>query len=402
MPMLSQFSDPTRCSAHDDLCRRIQALEPTLPIRPPLLHGRATPCLTDSVCLPGVHILSGWHMLEEDGIKPWFAQHPQVEVRSGGCFNLWRDHNGALQWVESFGSINASMLMATSNCASKQLTWHPEYAGRYFSTAMDLWEACKKENASSSSSGCAKIRQHSAESERLGADPRLAAHSELIGSGGIGKEATPPFVMRHLYGSHVRIITALRSPVDRIETAFWFHKQFWGAKGATARGLNDYAIEQVREFNKCQEAHGVRRCAFLFERLGRSQAGAFWHCNQIIRGLYEPFVAEWRAAFPHELLVVRVEDLFDRFEATGARVQSFLGLSHASRFAPLPVMSYVARHVASLNVSCCGGGRGPPEPMLAETRTLLMDFYRPFNAKLGQMLSEPAFAEWSTSGWGVH
>ena len=40
----------------------------------------------------------------------------------------------------------------------------------------------------------------------------------------------------------------------------------------------------------------ARRCAHLFELLGQKQSDVFFHADQIIRGLYAPFVVDWHAA----------------------------------------------------------------------------------------------------------
>ena len=127
-----------------------------------------------------------------------------------------------------------------------------------------------------------------------------------------------------------------------------------------------------------------------------------WAGDQIIRGLYEPFIAEWHAAFAADsivgegvndgkassarrrssLLVLRVEDMLDKPAQTRDKLQAFLGFGSSSggsdgnsnsnsssgsseSSGPPMTRSYAASHAASLNVSCCGGGRGPPEPMLA-------------------------------------
>ena len=48
---LASLADASRCAPADELCQRIHRLEPTLPIRPPFQDHRATPCLSDTVCL---------------------------------------------------------------------------------------------------------------------------------------------------------------------------------------------------------------------------------------------------------------------------------------------------------------------------------------------------------------
>jgi hypothetical protein len=279
--MLSALADASRCGT-DHICRRVHRLEPSLPVFPSFDPAFATPCISPECCIPAVHVLSGWHMLSpDDGLRPYMLQHPQIVVRERGCFNLWGTSDaGAAEWVRSWGGppANTTALLATTACSAKVLTWHPEYAGRFWSAATQRFEQCRH-NAS-------------------GACDPLVAHEEVIGSGGVGQEATPPFVLRTLYGgAHIRLIATLRSPVDRLETAFWFHKQFWSVKGPTAHGLHTYASEQVAAFRACMRDHGARRCAFLFERLGPAQAQAFWHCNQIIRGLVSDHQqnARWRS-----------------------------------------------------------------------------------------------------------
>ena len=391
-PVLSSFADASRCPASDATCRRVHDIEPSLPIHPPFEpHSSSAPCLAHSQglsCLPAVHVLTGFHMLAEDGIRPWFEKHAHVEVRgSPGCFNLWRHGaDGGTKWVQAWGppapvaGSNTSMLRVTLDCAAKLLTWHPEYAGRYWYAAADAYEQCKA----------------AATATLVQCDP-LHAHNQTIGNEGCGREATPPFILRALYGHHVRVVLALRNPIDRLETAFWFHKQFWSVKTPTAAGLHAYATEQVAGFRSCQAAHGKRRCAFLFERLGAAQQAVFWHCNQLIRGLYAPFVAEWKAAFESRSLVIRVEDLLDSPQATGTRLQVFLGLVSKTAWVPAVAgRAYTAAHAASLNVSCCGGGRGEPQPMLPATRQLLDEFYRPFNVELSAILQDPLFdRSWS-------
>ena len=69
---------------------------------------------------------------------------------------------------------------------------------------------------------------------------------------------------------------------------------------------------QASAFDGCERRHGVRRCAFLFEYLGEAESDVFFHCDQIIRGLYEPFVRDWVGAFGNRSLAIRAEDLLAR------------------------------------------------------------------------------------------
>jgi hypothetical protein len=62
----------------------------------------------------------------------------------------------------------------------------------------------------------------------------MLAHDSAMGRGGVGQEATPPFVMRTLYGrGRAKVVSALRHPVDRLETAFWVHVHYPKKYGAS-------------------------------------------------------------------------------------------------------------------------------------------------------------------------
>ena len=74
--------------------------------------------------------------------------------------------------------------------------------------------------------------------------------------------------MRALYGAKVRVLMALRHPVDRLETSFWLHGHYPRRYGSSPAGLHAYVKEQTGAFAACEAKHGARRCAHLFELLG--------------------------------------------------------------------------------------------------------------------------------------
>ena len=198
---IMRYASEERCDASDELCHRVHRLEPTLPIHPPFEPARATPCILDtSVCLPAVYVLSGWHMLAEDGIQPWFQQHPSAAVENeAGCFNMWRRDDEAVRWVQSWRATpnNATVYKVATECSLKMLTWHPEYAGRYWTAGVEAYERCRTGRTGGTPDSSCEV---------------LNSHGDAIGRGGIAKEATPPFVLRALYGSRVKLVAALRSP----------------------------------------------------------------------------------------------------------------------------------------------------------------------------------------------
>jgi len=214
----------------------------------------------------------------------------------------------------------------------------------------------------------------------------LEAHDRAMGTGGAGQEATPPFVMKALYGSHVRVVSALRHPLDRLETSFWLHGHYPRKYGQSPAGLHAYLSEQFGAFSTCEAQHGTRRCAYLFELLGQRESDVFFHCDQIIRSLYHPFLQDWHAALGETgLLVMRTEDLLDHPDTSRARLATFLGLPPTSVAGlTAPTTGYAALHAASLKAANA-------QPMNAETRALGERFFRADLDRLAKLIPSAAW-----------
>ena len=190
-----------------------------------------------------------------------------------------------------------------------------------------------------------------------------------------------------------KLLAMLRNPIDRLETSYWVHPHYGIRYGKSDDGLFAYATEQIKGWNACAKSHGERRCAFLFEMLNKTEADVFFHCDQLIRGIYWPFIAEWLAAFGKQFLIIRAEDLLsaDGTTAANARqaVWAHLGVGLPSGGYQIETRSYAEVHTAGLKGE---------EPMSARTRSVLGGFYSPHNAKLAAMLREktqPDWADWS-------
>ena len=99
------LNDPSRCT--DEVCRRVHDMEPSLPIAPDFLPKYDNPCFTDAnnklSCLPDVHVIAGWHMLEASSLTGFLKSHPMLETRGGGCFDDWADDQGAARWASGWG-----------------------------------------------------------------------------------------------------------------------------------------------------------------------------------------------------------------------------------------------------------------------------------------------------------
>ena len=133
-------------------------------------------------------------------------------------------------------------------------------------------------------------------------------------------------------------------------------------------------------------------------------ADVFFHCDQLIRGIYEPFVAEWKSAFPSSVHVMRAEDLIDRNAESRRQLFAFLGVPMpsggraltAGSSAPLMPASYAEIHARSM-AKDMNGNKVQAVPMHEHTRAALHGFYRPHTHRLAQLLGRPDF-EWTGNG----
>ena len=393
----------SRCTPSDSLCARAHVQEPWLPVLPPFGESAQTgvnPCMRlemdgnggktvlDS-CFPGAHLLPAWHSFAHEALDNLFRAHPQVRMASNSlCFGHWVGDQGAARWARTFGAPRRGTLLLQS-CESL-LQWYPAFAARYLKTWNAFYDKCKGDELARLHGIGKDERDYFGEGGAMWRSCRpgaLAAHDKATGTGGPGAELTPPFVMRNAYGAtHGRLLIVLRNPVERLETSFWVHVHYPKRYGASADGLHSYVVEQSAAFDGCVRKHGARRCAFLFEYLDPLYSDVFFHCDQLIRGVYEPFVRDWVGAFGNRTLVARAEDLLDEPQRAQKRVLRFLGLPVPARGLPAPDVEYAPLHALSLK-----GGRFTAQPMHNATRHRLRTFYAPHNERLAQLLDDPRF-----------
>ena len=401
------------CSAQR--CKLVKGMEPTLPMSPTFMAGQLNPCLASTAgtmglplslpasngahCLPYVHIVSGWHMFSDEALG-WLKKVKALEQRGGmGCFDDWGDDDaGGKRWMESWGKQPADGSAVILAHCNKLLTWYPAFAGRYTSAWGKAYGPCKEREVAKGGD------YYGTKMWQVCRPAAITAHDAAMGSGGAGREATPPFVMRAVYGARVRIISAMRNPVDRLETSFWGHRHYPLHYGADPAGLGKYIAEQTAAFVDCQATHGTRRCAYLFELLGPKYSDVFFHCDQLLRGLYEPFVRDWHLAFGAEsFLAISVETLLDNPRDARYRILEFLGLPAAPASSVDTVAgtvppssareaagSYKALHCASLRAAKAA-------PMSQDARALIEAFYRPYNHALADVLGWKQKDTWPKS-----
>ena len=248
-----------------DLCKRIRQQEPSLPAAPTFTSLDPNPCLRldrrASACLPSVLLLHAWHSLASAAMYlPSVSSRPSIQLVRGQCFNQRQGDRAVPSFLRSFGAPPGDKMLVHA-CDSSALQWYPAFAGRYLKAWNDAYGPCKSEELEklrSRGQGEGDYYSHGMWST---CRPRaLAAHDAAAGTGGTGSEATPPYILRQMYGhASLKVVMLLRNPVDRLETSFWIHPHYPMRYGPNADGLHRYVTEQMGAFLSCEASHGTRR-----------------------------------------------------------------------------------------------------------------------------------------------
>ena len=274
----AQFVLAERCV--DELCQRSASSYPLLPIAPPFDEGLLNPCIHEDGgrvrCIPAVHVTGGWHSFVEEGLGPLLSAHPHVKLGDKGtCFNGWEDDPaGPAKWFGGWEVQPMADLLLVQSC-TPLLSFYPSFPSGYLNAFLNAYWPCKAaEVAALKAAGRGEGEYYDGAMWSRCRPRALAAHDLAVGTGGLGHELTPPFVMRSVYGNRTapRVVALLRSPIDRLETSFWAHPHYPKKYGNDADGLHAYAAEQTGAFAACETKHSARRCAFLFEMLEKQCA----------------------------------------------------------------------------------------------------------------------------------
>ena len=191
------------------------------------------------------------------------------------------------------------------------------------------------------------------------------------------------------------MIALLRDPSSRLWTAFWEYGQYPAKYGASHAGFGYYFGNQSASFLACvaTDGRGRRRCALRFEAYGAAEAGVYYHCDQLVKGMYAAFLPEWQAALPRgHLLLMRNEDAVAHPMRTLRRVVAHLSLR--------PMRDDELRTARELRLTDEGervkAVHGLPD---VATREAVRAFYHPFNRALAAQLEDTAFLWRHVDGW---
>ncbi|XP_037078185.1 carbohydrate sulfotransferase 15-like [Pollicipes pollicipes] len=174
-----------------------------------------------------------------------------------------------------------------------------------------------------------------------------------------------------------RIIVILREPGDRLFSDYLYFNADLD-KEKNADGFHNLTLEAVAIWNNCTTFRSVDDCV-----TDRSVLLSFGIVRLHV-GLYAVHLRQWLETFPRpNILVLRTEDYSRNVNHSMLQVYQHLDLA--------PPSEQDMRLVNSARVLNARRTNLQRMQMLAETRQLLTDFYRPHNERLAVLLGSQRF-----------
>ncbi|XP_071098167.1 carbohydrate sulfotransferase 15-like [Haliotis cracherodii] len=183
----------------------------------------------------------------------------------------------------------------------------------------------------------------------------------------------------HHLNPGTKIIVALRNPVDRVYSDYLFEHIY--LKYTPDRlDFHKRIIEAIYRFKGCLKHYSLRRCVY-----DSKLENAVSIVRPII-GIYHAFLEDWWKVFPRDQVhVIRFEDYVADTRGEMKKLFDFLSLSKLSESEWMDVLGETQinqRPKSSRNIG----------NMNNDTRTILEEFYEPYNQRLAQLLKDEKYS----------
>lgn len=195
-----------------------------------------------------------------------------------------------------------------------------------------------------------------------------------------------PMTMFNIFPSAKFMIT-MRNPIDLLWSDFWFFcfsMSRFRSPAAAMETFHRYTVTALNRFKECIREKPLLYCATVVS----SNVGEDISCKEVRLGLsiYYVHIRRWLSVYPREqFLIIKFEDWISNFSTTMENVWSFIGVSPASKSVDKKVNPNPwANHFKTSKFE-----------MLPKTRTLLREFYLPYNNMLVQLLDDRRYLLWN-------
>ena len=222
-----------------------------------------------------------------DALSHWWTNHPRSRAGDFNTYVRRFSNEATLRAIEAEpGSLLGDASPATFTFIfAESLRLHY----RYLDAFNACYAQCKGKNPPADVPAC-KLRLRASEGGyRANHCYAVAAQATAPLSFNI-----PSFAATIL--PSLKVIVLLREPAERLWIAYWNYGQYPARYGQSATGFAFYFGNQSADWRQCERLHGSHACALRFEGHGPTQADVYYHCDQLIKGMYSEFVGEWQVS----------------------------------------------------------------------------------------------------------
>ena len=358
------------------------------------------PCWRDNSgearCLPAFFLLGVYQSASHDLYSrlthhPLVARNPAPSPSFYSEVHPWMDYMRKLSGATK-NAHGTDKFIGECSAVTFHFTWvHQEQFNQGYVKSMgQFWKECMGRTDQEK-----KELPHRECMSRRMPDAR-AADLANAKKAGLDEPMLVPQLVRAVYGDdpsrQPALIVMLRLPWARMHAAYWNYRQYASRYGASAAGERSWANESVHAFRRCERQFSTDDCALRFESLARDNEEVFYHCDQLIKGMYSVFLPAWRKEHKR-MLFLRTEQYIAETQSTLLRAMEFIGL-------PPPESEEAWQPLLNAHITIHGQRpkEGTPK-MEVDTREQLKAFYRPSLRKLVKQLSDvedaDAWRAWS-------
>lgn len=175
-----------------------------------------------------------------------------------------------------------------------------------------------------------------------------------------------------------KLILILRNPIDRLFSDYLY----FTLRNKSSNAFHKRMEKGVAVYRNCTENHSMRYCVY-------NRTVALLSATRLRVGLYVVYLRDWLKLFPRDqLLVLRLEDYSRDTAGSMKKIFSFLNLQQLSDKEFSNVLKTPIANKRKKKDKRVG-------KMREETKTILKEFYDPYNRELASLLGDNRFL-WNT------
>ncbi|XP_046551224.1 carbohydrate sulfotransferase 15-like [Haliotis rubra] len=206
----------------------------------------------------------------------------------------------------------------------------------------------------------------------------------LPGNEGCGEPCITNANIVHHMNPRAKIIVSLRNPTSR-SFSYYIMKARVLKYNISKEHFHNLVFNEITEFHNCMSLSSLRSCV-----MNTTEENYLTTAIGLRSSIYHTHLVDWLKVFPREQIhVIHFEHYIRHVEDTLAGVYNFLEVG-------LPSDNEM-KHIAGRRIENQRTETGKQlGDMWPETRALLDNFFRPFNAQLASLLNNEAF-KWTLS-----